>query len=107
MKHQSRDTVRFPKPRQNKTRSTGRVRTKNLPVGKSAVQPLRHVALFGNTKADYDHCENEGAGNERLPCHPKDARGLGYCPSLDKVSRETEVGLEPCTFRSVNSPSNR
>ncbi|KER32984.1 hypothetical protein T265_01071 [Opisthorchis viverrini] len=31
---------------------------------------------------------------------------LPGCPSLDRGSREAEVGFEPRTFRSVNSCSN-
>ncbi|KAG5442553.1 hypothetical protein CSKR_108755 [Clonorchis sinensis] len=31
---------------------------------------------------------------------------LPGCPSLDRGSREAEVGFEPRTFRSVNSRSN-
>ncbi|KER25654.1 hypothetical protein T265_06944 [Opisthorchis viverrini] len=42
----------------------------------------------------------------RLPKGSTTAGILPGCPSLDRGSREAEVGFEPRTFRSVNSRSN-
>ncbi|KER32136.1 hypothetical protein T265_01756 [Opisthorchis viverrini] len=42
----------------------------------------------------------------RLPEGSTRAAILPGCPSLDRTSREAEVGSEPRTFRSAISPSN-
>ncbi|KAG5455245.1 hypothetical protein CSKR_106449 [Clonorchis sinensis] len=81
-KHEGWDSARLPKARQGKPRGRGRVRTTDLPKkNRSAVAPFRCLAAMppeGSTRAEI----------------------LPGCPSLDRGSREAEVGLEPRTFRS-------
>ncbi|KER25389.1 hypothetical protein T265_07134 [Opisthorchis viverrini] len=75
-KHEGWDTARLSRPRQENKKGRGPVRTMDLPI---TAMPSR-----GSTRAGI----------------------LPGCPSLDRGSRVAEVGLEPRTFRSVNSRSN-
>ncbi|KER29172.1 hypothetical protein T265_04175 [Opisthorchis viverrini] len=86
-KHEDWDTARLPKPRQGMSSGGGRIRTTDLPVNRSVVVPFRCLAVT----------HHEGGTRAGI---------LPGRPSLDKRSREAEIGFEPQIFQSVKSRYN-
>ncbi|KER23322.1 hypothetical protein T265_08768 [Opisthorchis viverrini] len=124
--HPGWDTARMPKPRQDESRCRGKVPITDLPLESSWDISSLAKPTQGIQKADsgfkpgvldqYTLLFSKNRGRSKVSfisvpsCHPtrkgKRVRILPDSPSLDRESREAEVGSEPRTLRSVNSQSN-
>ncbi|KER20112.1 LOW QUALITY PROTEIN: hypothetical protein T265_15390, partial [Opisthorchis viverrini] len=68
------------------------------PIGRESAIFPKHVTKFPTACNKIEPELDEGSTKARI---------LPSCPSLDRGSREADVGFEPRTFRSVNSWNNR